>query len=224
MTDQGGWAPPPPPPAYGYWAPPAGPKTESLATTSLVFGLVSFVFLPVIFGVVAIVTGIQAKKAIDRSGGTRTGRSKATAGEALGIVNVIVYPVLIFLVVALILKVRDTTEYTNLQPGACYQSVGGRLLHTVVQPISCAKAHDAEVIGGFDATDPGHDPGPAGFRLQAIPECSRLAALYLGTAPSEGLQLSWLEPNQALWESGAHTVECGLENAGGTKHTGSVRG
>jgi len=215
----------------GHQLSPAGPgghqlspRTESLATTSLVFGLVSFVFFPVILGVAAIFTGIKAKKAIDRSGGTTTGRGKATAGEVLGIVNVVVYPVLIFLVVALIVQARNTTDYTNLQPGACYQSVGGRLFRTSVEPISCARAHDAEVTGGFDATDPGHYPGPAGFRLQALPECSRLAALYLGTAPPEGLQLSWLAPNEALWNSGTHTVECGLENVGGTKHTGSVRG
>jgi Septum formation/Domain of unknown function (DUF4190) len=215
MTEQGGWAPQPP---------PQGPRTESLSTVSLVFGLVSYVFLPVIFGVVAIVTGIKAKAAIDGSGGTKTGRTRATAGEVLGIVNVIVYSGLILLVGALVLKVRDTTDYTNLQPGACYQSVGGRVFRTTVEPISCAKAHDAEVTGGFDATDPGHYPGPAGFRLQALPECSRLAAQYLGTAPPEGLQLSWLVPNQALWDRGTHTVECGLENVGGTKHAGSVRG
>jgi|HubBroStandDraft_6_1064221.scaffolds.fasta_scaffold237275_3 hypothetical protein len=241
MTDQGGWAPldgPPPPappvppagvwqppPAYGYWPPPPqqGLTTESLATASLVFGLVSYVLFPVVLGIVAIVTGLKAKKAIDGSGGTKTGRSKATAGEVLGIINVIVYPVLIFLVVALIVQARATTDYTNLQPGACYQSVGGRLFRTSVEPISCAKAHDAEVTGGFDATDPGHYPGPDGFRLQALPECSRLAALYLGTAPPAGLQLSWLAPNQALWDHGTRTVECGLENVGGTKHTGSVR-
>jgi Domain of unknown function (DUF4190) len=69
------------PPAY-YTARP----TNTLAIVSLVFGIVGYVFLPFVAGIVAVVTGHMARGQIKRTG--EAGRGFALAGLILGYVNV----------------------------------------------------------------------------------------------------------------------------------------
>jgi hypothetical protein len=75
-------------------------RPEPLATTSLVLGLacpfliVLFFVTPVVglvlwlaVSVAAIVTGALAMKAVNRSGGAKSGRAAATAGYVIGVVS-----------------------------------------------------------------------------------------------------------------------------------------
>ena len=62
-------------------------QTNSLAIVSLVAGIVSWVLLPVIASLVAVITGHMAKNQIRASGGMMTGDGLATAGLVLGYVN-----------------------------------------------------------------------------------------------------------------------------------------
>jgi uncharacterized membrane protein len=191
---------------------------------SLLTGIGSFLFLPVILGVVAIVTGVRAKKAIDASGGTKTGRGQAVAGEVLGIVNVVLAVAAVALIVALVIGAGHHTRYTKLQAGDCYNRISSSSIFSgEVDTLACAKAHDTEVTGRFDAS-PGAFPGADGFRAQAIPQCSTFGRQYLGNQPSAGLNITWLAPDQTTWDSGTHTVVCGLQNSDRSRHTGSVRG
>ncbi len=78
-------------PPAPYTPPPApdiaASRTSGLAVASLVLGILSFLCLPFIAAVVAIVFGIIAKSGIRRSGGETGGSSLATAGIVLGVVN-----------------------------------------------------------------------------------------------------------------------------------------
>ncbi len=63
------------------------PETRSTSTTavvSLVFGILSWVLLPVIGAIVAIVCGHMARAEIRRSGGSLEGDGFAVAGLVLG--------------------------------------------------------------------------------------------------------------------------------------------
>lgn len=70
-------------PQYGYA--PTPPKND-LAVWSLVTGILSYVFCPLVLGIAAIVTGTMARKAADQ--GLANNRGMATAGLILGWANV----------------------------------------------------------------------------------------------------------------------------------------
>jgi hypothetical protein len=68
---------------YGYE--PSPPKND-LAVWSLVTGILSFVFCPLLLGIAAIVTGTMSRKAADQ--GLANNRGMGTAGLILGWINV----------------------------------------------------------------------------------------------------------------------------------------
>lgn len=189
-------------------------------------GLLSFLFFFVgpILAIVAIILGVRGKKAISVSAGFKTGRGAATAGIVLGIVNLVVGALVIGLLVLVVAGAGNHTQYTNLQTGDCYNRISSSSIFSgQVDRVDCIKAHDTEVTGSFEAA-PGAYPDADGFRTQAEPQCSGFADLYLGSNPATGLNIVWLAPNQFTWDSGTHTVVCGIQNADRSKHTGSVQG
>jgi hypothetical protein len=185
----------------------------------------SFVICPGIAAIAAIITGVKAKKAIDRSGGAKSGRSSAVAGQVLGIVNLVVTVLAIGGLVALGVAASKHTTYTSLETGDCFNRISSSSIFSFqVDRVDCTKAHDAEVTGRFAADDPGSFPGADGFRAQAEPKCSDFADQYLGSNSGSGLRFIWVTPKQSSWDNGTRTVICGLQNSDQSKHTGSVRG
>ena len=63
-------------------------ENSSLATVSLVAGIVSFFIAPLLGGIVAVVTGTLAKKEIRESGARIMGEDYARWGVILGWVNI----------------------------------------------------------------------------------------------------------------------------------------
>lgn len=81
--------PPPPPPAMPMGVPGADPTADnSKGTWALVTGILSFFCCGIILGIVAIVLGVQGRKAA--ANGTATNGGAATAGMVLGIIGLIV--------------------------------------------------------------------------------------------------------------------------------------
>jgi len=76
-------------------------KDSALAIVSLVTGLVSWTFIPVICAVVAVITGHLAKKEIRDSGGMVGGDGMALAGLILGYVQLGLIALAIIVVIAL---------------------------------------------------------------------------------------------------------------------------
>lgn len=220
------WQRPPPPSGNVFGAPPGGrgAKREPQATWSLILGIGSFVVFPVLAGIAAIVTGIRAKRVIDSSGGTLTGRRWAVAGEILGIVNVLVYPfVIVAFVVTVLGAATPHTQYTELKAGDCYNRISSHsIFRGEVHQVACTVVHDTEVSGTFVAAGATF-PGTPGFRAQALPKCTALARQYLDSDRVPGLDIAWLVPDQSTWNRGTHLVVCGVEDANGTRRTGSLR-
>jgi hypothetical protein len=67
--------------------PPMMAQTSTLAIVSLIAGIVSWVLVPFIGAVVAVITGHMAKKEIRQSAGSLTGDGLATAGLVLGYIQ-----------------------------------------------------------------------------------------------------------------------------------------
>ncbi|NIM93533.1 MAG: DUF4190 domain-containing protein [Anaerolineales bacterium] len=83
---------------------PAATQTSTLAIVSLVTGLLSYVIIPIVGAIAAIITGNMAKKEIRESEGSITGDGLATAGVILGYVNIffIFIPICIIILLALL--------------------------------------------------------------------------------------------------------------------------
>lgn len=63
------------------------PPTSSLSLTSMIMGIVGWVLLPIVGGIIAVITGHMAKKEIRESNGLLGGDGMATAGLVLGYSN-----------------------------------------------------------------------------------------------------------------------------------------
>ena len=92
--------PPPPPPPYGgqpptyppapggyYGPPPSGSNQKAL--WAMILGIVGLLCCSPL-AIAAIVLGVIAKREIDESGGTQSGRGQAQAGFILGIIGCVV--------------------------------------------------------------------------------------------------------------------------------------
>ena len=63
--------------------------TRTLSLTSLMMGILGWIFLPVVGGIIAVITGHLAKKEIRQSDGLLGGDGLATAGLVLGYANLV---------------------------------------------------------------------------------------------------------------------------------------
>lgn len=70
-----------------YYAPAPTLPTSTLATVSVVAGILSFFALPVIGGIVALITGYMARKETRAVPPTHSGDGLATAGIIMGWIN-----------------------------------------------------------------------------------------------------------------------------------------
>jgi len=75
----------------GAGMPPAPVQTSTNAIISLIAGIAGLFFLPLIGGLVAILTGNSAKKEIANSGGTIGGQGLAQAGVIMGWIGLVLW-------------------------------------------------------------------------------------------------------------------------------------
>jgi uncharacterized membrane protein YjfL (UPF0719 family) len=87
-------------------------RTSNLAIISLVSGIVSWVFLPLIAAIIAIITGHMAKNEIKRGNGLISGSGMATAGLILGYVQ-LGLGICACLVIAVMLALGMTIPFIN---------------------------------------------------------------------------------------------------------------
>ena len=69
---------------------PSAPILSTTAVVSLCFGIASWIVLPLVAAIIAIVAGHMARGEIRRSQGTINGDGMALAGLILGYVNILV--------------------------------------------------------------------------------------------------------------------------------------
>jgi hypothetical protein len=83
-----GNAPSAPPPAPNVYVPTPTKPTSNTAIVALVAGLLSWILLPFVASVVAIIAGHMARSEIRRSNGALDGDGLALAGMVLGYVQI----------------------------------------------------------------------------------------------------------------------------------------
>lgn len=68
---------------------PTNIPTNSLAIVSLVAGILSYVVLPFVGGIIGLITGIMARKEIKASNNTQGGDGMATVGIIISALNIV---------------------------------------------------------------------------------------------------------------------------------------
>jgi prepilin-type processing-associated H-X9-DG protein len=111
--------------------PAAQPKTDGLATTSMVLGIVGLVGMCVcigpLFAIPAIVCGAIALNRISKSNGTLGGRSQAIAGLVTGILGLVLIPVAAAMTLPALQKAKYSAMLSNCTSNirqiemACFQ-------------------------------------------------------------------------------------------------------
>ena len=98
------WSAPAQPPLAPQWSAAGAPMTppnSTAAVVSLIFGILSWVALPVIAPIVAVVAGHMARAEIRRSNGQVGGSGMATAGLVLGYLQIALLVLVICAIVAI---------------------------------------------------------------------------------------------------------------------------
>lgn len=96
--------------------PPSVPQNSTMATVSMIAGIVGWVLAPLIGSLVAIITGHMAKREIRESAGQLGGDGMATAGLVLGYLQIIpsilcVCAILVMLALGISIPVLDSLMY-----------------------------------------------------------------------------------------------------------------
>jgi hypothetical protein len=198
-------------------------RTEPLSVWSLALGIASYVLAPVVAAVAAIITGRRAARAIRSSAGATGGAGMATAGQVLGWINIPLSILAAVLIAVGVSYFANHKQYTSLEPGDCFNHSSSGLTG-LVATVSCNEPHQLETVGSFDYAGGGSWPGPAGFEIEALPECRGLARQYVARSTiGASLRVEWLYPGRAAWNGGTRTIVCALGNLDGSTRTGSVR-
>jgi len=103
-----------PTPAAQYQQPvaayqPAAP-TEPLAIWALVCAIGSWVVLPVVLAIVGLVLAGQANRAIDLSGGAKSGKGMVTAAKVVAWINLGFYAVAVIFIIAFIIGIAMSSS------------------------------------------------------------------------------------------------------------------
>ena len=117
-----------------------------------------------------------------------------------------------------------TLHVSDLRVGDCFNaSTEGEI--DDVDAVPCTAAHAYELFHVFTMTDPGQYPTDADFEAQTDAACSPAFTAYVGVAyEASTLFASSLEPTEAAWNDGDHTVQCMLHEEDESQVTGSQRG
>ena len=103
-------------------APTALPPTSGKAIASLVFGILSFVLLPCLSPILAIVFGHMSKSEIKRSGGTIGGEGLALAGLIMGYIGLAFSLLVIPILAGIALPVFSSVQVKALETRSLSQA------------------------------------------------------------------------------------------------------
>jgi len=92
----------------------AGPPNSTAALVSLIFGILSWVMLPLVGPIVAVIAGHMARAEIRRSNGQVGGSGMATAGLVLGYLQIalLVLALCAIVAIAILAAIGSRTQST----------------------------------------------------------------------------------------------------------------
>jgi hypothetical protein len=198
-----------PPPYAG--APVTG-KVSGLAITAFVLGLLGFLILTAIVGIILGVVGLVRIRDTQRL----SGKGLAIAGIALSGAWLVFFAILIGIAAANPsqpsssgqLTRPETKNVLSLSTGDCFQYPGARIAILTVTVVPCTQAHNAQVYAKFAATGSSY-PGPGGLHQQAAPGCrSRMVGNLDKSLITSTMTIQFLYPEPGSWAGGQRDISC----------------
>lgn len=200
--------------------PPGTGPTSGWAIASFVLGLLSVVFLSVIFAFIAL-------RKVKRHG--QRGRGLAIAGLSMSGFWVVVLVVAIVAANAGkatrsattgVITHRGHMNAFSLRVGDCFDNPAGA--HTVnsVTAIPCDQPHNAQIYAKFRLT--GSDlsyPGPAVVSQRALSGCNARIGSVDKAMTTSAMTVRILLPEKTSWTAGQRTVNCMIVNPTATLTT-----
>jgi hypothetical protein len=184
---------------------------NGFAVASFVLGLLGSVPLSVIFGIVAL------NKLSQRP---QRGKGLAIAGLCLSGAWIVAFATLLVVnSVTAAHRSATTGQITqnghlnafSLRTGDCFQNPTGSQADpamTQVTAVSCATAHNAQVIAQLPVQGSAY-PGRAAFAAQAQPGCrASITAVVDRSKLTSTMQLLWIYPLPQAWTDGQRTIAC----------------
>ncbi len=235
-AEAGYWLPPgPAPTAYGQppvsgWAVPARQPsgTSRLAVAAFVLGLLGFV---VITAIVGIVFGAQALGHIRRS--LQGGKTLAILGIVFGAGWLVLWAALIAIGATVGSSSPGSSPprpgsnvpgsqpvlVTSLVTGECFDlptpKVMNQPLVTFVEKIPCGQPHNSQVFATFPVSGSALSfPGSARLGSLAGSGCpARIKASVDSAKLTDSMGVRFLYPGQDTWLAGNHTITCIITNS-----------
>ena len=178
------------------------PRTNGLARASLILGLLGFIVVSLVLG---LILGIVALVQIGRTG--ERGRSLAIGGIVASLVWAILLPVGLFVGLALLRS--SNAPIADMETGTCY---------TVAAPgrdaakVSCTSTHDGEVLDAFSMAGPQQAyPGAAKVQSSVQSVCEQRVTDNFGLDLTKSeFKVVGFAPDEAGWKAGKRLGVCGI--------------
>ncbi|HEY3479695.1 MAG TPA: DUF4190 domain-containing protein [Streptomyces sp.] len=188
---------------------PDSVKRDSLALPSLITGLLGFLGVTALLGLVFGIIALVRTKSIGQSG-----RGMAIGGIVASTVWIIALPLVSALLLITALRASNT-PIALLQIDNCYNTARPGV--DAVR-VPCDGHHDGVVTDAYTMPQPAY-PGERVAKAEAQRGCEdRLATMYGGQAAElpPGLEIVGYAPDEAAWVAGSPVAVCGLEPRSGT--------
>jgi hypothetical protein len=215
-----------PSPAHGQ----PTPTTEPLALAALVLAIASFVVLPVLPAVAALVVGLRANKRLNEVDDGVRGRGLLRAAMVIATLNLVAIVAVVALVSSTSSHLRARGErivpIQSLHVGQCFNAAPGSNVLTVAL-VSCSHPHDHEAYAVFDdPTAAGAPwPGDEAASTMTYARCVVRFPAFVGR-PYEGSSLTTfrLRPTKRTWtDQDDRRILCAVSNRGSAQLMGTAR-
>jgi len=203
---------------YGGW-PPAAPQPGSgLAITSLVLGILGFLgitsVLGVIFGIVALVQ-IRAQR--------QRGKGLAIAGIAVSAAWIVLFASLVIAAAVANppprnsssgpassgqVRQKNSVDVFSLRVGQCFDNPPGQAPDVNTVPaLPCTRPHNAQVFAEFAVRGDAY-PGLAALQRRATSGCNARIARLDQQKVSGNMEIRFLFPRLLSWYRGHREIAC----------------
>lgn len=206
------------------------PPADRWAVAALVLAISSFVVLPLLPSLAALLVGLRAKRRLNDADDAVPGRGLLRAAMVIAAANVVVMVAVIAIATSTSNTLRAKGErivrVQSLGVGQCFDLDPGRNVLTATV-VPCARPHTYEAYATFEDPAPRDAawPGDASAAEMAFGRCLVRFPAFVGRPyESSSLAMLRLEPNERSWtDNGDRRLLCAVFARRSQLLTGTAR-
>lgn len=203
---------------YGYGGQPTS-RTSGFAIASLVLGILGFLIVTAILGIIFGIIALTRIRAVPQRGKGLAIAGLVTSGLWLALIGTLIGIGAATYVPpsssgsssggSVPIRYERSLGIFALRVGDCFDNPASTQNVTSVTGMPCTRAHNAQVFAQFKATGGSHYPGSAALKKQATTGCNaRIAANVDRSRVTSTMTVRFVFPEQGSWFLGRRTVSC----------------